>query len=182
MNKIIHFLTTWLSRSGDTSFWSWVITILYVITISLSIYYIQKIKADKTQHFLWICISIFLIAMGINKQLDIQTLQIMSGSSVARRIGSWKFKYIIQTIVVLVVFLSAFITSIFVLSKTRSILRQSLLTISGVLLLIFFTLIRVASISHFRIYVPHVHSLEFLGLFIILISQINNKRKIPQKT
>jgi hypothetical protein len=172
------FLTRWLSQSGDTSFWSWIITFLYIITIVLTIYYVQKIKSQQPQHFLWLNISIFLIAMGINKQLDLQILVNMSGSFIARQLNLIEHRRAIQLIVAIGILITVILIGTIIIFKTRSILRQSALELSGVLILMAFALIRVASMTTYHIYIPKVHGIEFLGICIILLSLIIKIKKL----
>ena len=89
MNRVIHFIERWLSASGDTTFWSWVITILYGGVIVLCFILRTKLTEDRPRRVFWSSISLFVLAMGINKQLDVQTLIFMSGKSIAGRTGPW---------------------------------------------------------------------------------------------
>jgi len=180
MNKIIPFLNTWLSKSGDDTFWSWVITLIYLLTIILSLYYVHNIKTEKTKHFLWISISIFLMALGINKQLDIQILVEMVGRFIAKNLGLLQHRYFIHFIFAFSLFVIMIAISIFVLIRIRTIIGQSLIALSGVTLLTLFVFIRAGSI-----YVPRIHGLELLGLMIIfadLSYRLYKSKKISLST
>ena len=167
MTKILAFLSSWLSKSGDHTFWSWVITITYIAVVVLSIYSLKKIKSDKTLRLLWICITIFLTIMGINKQLDIQILLIMVGRFMARHLNLSGYSYYIRIIVVIGLFAVMALLTAIILFKTRTVLQQSFAAISGVAILMIFVLIRALSF-----YIYKIHGLELLGLILILVDRI----------
>jgi len=185
LNKIIPFLNTWLSKSGDTTFWSWIITIMYVVVVSLSLYYTNRIKTDKERHFLWVCISLFILAMGINKQLDFQILLTMAGKTLAGNLNLMNRSRILWKTLAVGILFSAVIGGIIILYKSRRILNKEKLTIGGVAILLFFTLTRVGSISQIRIaiilqyyVISRIHAVELLGLLIISLSLILKLRNI----
>jgi len=185
LNKIIPFLNTWLSKSGDTTFWSWIITIMYVVVVSLSLYYTNRIKTDKERHFLWVCISLFILAMGINKQLDFQILLTMAGKTLAGNLNLMNRSRILWKTLAVGILFSAVIGGIIILYKSRRILNKEKLTIGGVAILLFFTLTRVGSISQIRIaiilqyyVISRIHAVELLGLLIISLSLFLKFRNI----
>lgn len=191
MDKIITFLSVWLSKSGDHTFWSWVITFMYILVIIMSIYYTGKIRGEKEKHFFWVCISVFILAMGINKQLDFQILLTMIGKSIAWDLNILDFSRLIWKTLAVGIFVSVVISGIFILYKSRKILRSEKLSLGGVTIMLLFTLIRVGSISHIRLamfvqyyLISKIHAVELLGLLLIclslIIKLINYKAK-PQE-
>jgi len=189
MSKILSFISIWLSKSGDHTFWSWVITLTYAVVIVLSIVYTRKIKEEKERHFLWVCISLFILAMGINKQLDFQILLSMIGKSIAWDLQILNSGRLIWKTLAVGIFFTVMITGIVILYKTRTILNKEKLSLTGVMTLLFFTLIRVGSISHiwFAIVLQYfiiskIHAVELLGLLVILLSLIIKLKSLHRKT
>lgn len=179
MNKTFSFVARWLSESGDTTMWSWVITIMYFLVIIVSLFYTKKIKKEKEKHFLWVCISIFVFAMGLNKQLDIQILLTMIGKNIAWNYGLMDSSRTIWRTLAMVILISVFVLGSFILYKARKILHKEIVSLAGVAILMFFTLIRVGSISHIALadrlqngIISRIHGVELLGLVVILISLI----------
>lgn len=186
MHKIVAFLAAWLSRSGDTTFWSWVITALYAVTMVLALYYVKKNHAAKTQRFLWKWITAFLFVMGINKQLDLQILVTMAGSFVANHLGFIDYRREIQKALAVTIFVGLSFSGVVILLRARAVLRQCLIELIGVATLAFFALVRVGSISHLHkatAFEYHkgvrIHGLELLGLVVILIALIAHIKNIP---
>ena len=163
IGRVVQFLSDWLSRSGDNTFWSWVITVFYLITGILAIFYVNRIRSERQNHFLWVCITVFLLLMGINKQLDVQTLILMSVRFLIGHFRLWHywriFHYLVSSGLIAVFLISGILL---VLKSGKSIL-QSLLALSGVLLLIVFIIMRAN-----YIYMQHIHSLELAGITLVL--------------
>jgi len=163
---------------------------MYALVIVMSLYFTKQIKEEKEQHFLWVCISLFLLAMGINKQLDIQILLTMVGKHIAWDFELFEFSRVLWKTFALGILISVIIVGILIVYKSKGILHKEKLSLVGVTLLLLFTLIRVGSISHIRIVaylqyrvIPKIHGLELLGLIIILLSLILKlrilKRAVP---
>ena len=116
------------------------------------------------------------MALGINKQLDIQILVEMVGRFIAKNLGLLQHRDFIQYIFVFSLFVITIAISLFVLIRIRTIIGQSLIALSGVTLLTLFVFIRAGSIN-----VPRIHGLELLGLIIIftdLIYRLYKSKKI----
>lgn len=173
MNKIIPFLSAWLSLSGDYTFWSWIITIAYMVTVICSVYYVRQIEKGDKKHFLWLWISLFLIIMGLNKQLDIQILVGMVGKFTARYWDIPQYRFLLYSLVLLTLFISMIALSVFILIKIRGIIKQSLLALSGVATIMFFVIVRASFIRIHR-----VHGLELLGIILIFIDLFLNLKKM----
>jgi hypothetical protein len=137
---------------------------MYVLTFILSVYYIKYSKIEGQKAFLWKCITLFLLVMVINKQLDIQILISMIGRFTARHLNLYHYRRDIYAAVILILLISMIVLLIFVFIKTKSVISQSRLALSGVILLMVFVLVRAS-----RIWIPKVHGMELSGLILIFI-------------
>ena len=174
MDKLLHFLSVWFSENGDTTFWSWIITILYAVTFLTSLYYVYKIRNDRKSFFLWVCISLFVFVMGINKQLDVQILLAMIWRYLEHHLDLYRYRRIIFHLVITGLFTGFLAAVIIVIVKTGKTIFKSILSITGIFILMLFVLMR-AGYFH----VPRIHSIELLGIglvFIDLILKIKNLR------
>ncbi len=175
MDRVINFLSEWLSRSGDHTFWSYVITFAYIVTFLMAFAYVRRVRAEGKQYFLWICITVFLFLMGVNKQLDIQTLILMSGRWFVFDLGIrhyWRLFHYVFFYGLIGLFM---IAGILVLIKTGRVMLRSLLSAAGVLLLLLFIIMRAN-----YIYMQHIHSLELAGITFIFVDLVI-KLKTPDK-
>ena len=130
----------------------------------MAILYVRGIRKMKQNHFLWVCITVFLLLMGINKQLDVQTLILMSGRWFVAHFRIrhyWRLFHQLFFQGLITIFL---ITGIIIIIKSGKSILQSLLALSGVLLLMLFVIMRAN-----YIYLQHIHSLELAGIGLVFM-------------
>ena len=175
-DKILHFINVWLSRSGDDTFWSWVITFTYLVTVILSFAHVKRIKDNPPLRFLWLFISVFVLLMGINKQLDVQILLGMIGRFCTAHLGLREYRYQIYFLFLQGIFLLMLIGAVILFVKTRSVIMHSKLPLAGILTLMLFIFIRAG-----YIYVPRVHGIELAGLLMILAGLFLSWRKARER-
>lgn len=187
-DAFINVVQDWLSRSGDTSFWSVIITVLYVIVIPASIMVTLRIKKETDRFALWSAVSLFLLVMGINKQLDLQTLIILLGKGITGGLGLHDVGRELARMLALSIFSLALIGCGAVLVKARRCLKEEKAALTGTGILLLFMIIRVGAITHVRrlmilqYIVYRVHALELLGLIIFLLAVKGNLKKIGRNT
>jgi hypothetical protein len=190
MNHLGPFISEWLSRSGDFTVWGILITVVYAATVILSFRYVRKISGSehRDERLLWTCILVFLAAMGVNKQLDLQILLAMTGRYIAEQQGWIEQNRTVQKFFAIGVVVCLSVAGGALFFKARRAIRQSLAALIGVGVLVFFTIIRVASINHIeRAFsfqekkITHIHGLELLGLVVIFAALAHRFRKPPEK-
>lgn len=161
--------------SGDNTIWSWIITLFYLGTIVLAFYYMRTIRKEKKNLLLWICITIFTLIMGINKQLDIQILLIITGKIFVEHMGMMEYAGAIFCLVATGLFLLFLSVMVFLIVKVRKLLFRSMIAVSGVVILMVFILFRALSVP-----IVHIHGMELLGvgaIFFQLVLHILKLRK-----
>jgi hypothetical protein len=187
MDSLSANLHEWaLSIKGDFSIWSWVINIAYIISLMVSIYYIRRIRniGSKEFRFLWICIASILLLLGINKQLNFQTLLIILGRSLAYKQGWIENRRAVQELFVIAFGIGIAIFGAIIIFRIRRILLSAWLEISGIAILLIFTLIRAGSIDHIyktekiETAFTHIHAIEFAGILIVLAALFRNFKKM----
>ncbi len=171
-DKVLEFLADWLSRSGDHTFWSWVITIMYFITAVMAFVYLRKIRLsqipdDRQKLFLWTGIFIFLLLMGINKQLDIQTLILMSMRYVMWRFRLWHYWRTFHFLMFYGLGSLFLISGILMTVKSGKAMLKSLAAVAGVLVVMLFVFMRAN-----YIFMQHIHALELAGIGLIFIDLV----------
>lgn len=103
---------------------------------------------DHRQALPWFVFAGVLLLLGLNKQLDLQTLFLQIGREIAVAAGWYGERRQLQLVFVLVlgaVVISAMLTLIW---KQRLFFRQHPLSLLGSLLLVFYVLLRAAAIDH----------------------------------
>lgn len=104
--------------------------------------------SDHRQALPWLVFAGALLLLGLNKQLDLQTLFIQMGREIAVAAGWYGERRRLQMVFMLVlgaVVLSALLALIW---KRRQFFRQHPLSLLGSLLLVFYVLLRAAAIDH----------------------------------
>ncbi len=185
METIFTILVQWLTNCWDTTFWGWLITFCYGLAIITSLYYLKDISRTTHQekHLLWSYIVGFLILMGINKQLDFQILIKIVVKMSAEAYGWFEYRRLVQAYFAKGIVLIVCVAGISLLYRTRHVLKQSLVELTGCAILLGFALIRTSSINHIRKArileddkISHIHAIELLGIVVILIALWNYLR------
>ena len=144
----------WYSRMGDPTAVGWAITIAYFIVTVLCWQAGLKEKTINVniqkpeRHVLWFGLSIFLLVLGINKQLDLQTLLTALGREIAQADGLYESRREIQLIFVILFALFCFSSFVVLSWWLRGCWRRYWIPLLGVALLVSFVVIRAASFHH----------------------------------
>lgn len=144
----------WHPHIGDPTVIGWVITVAYFVVAFLSYRTGLAVKrADsgiaKTKNaVMWFGLAAMLLALGVNKQLDLQTLLIHSGRQIARSHGWYDMRREVQFYFVMGLTISGAILIGVLLWLTRGDWIAYWPLLLGVVLLVSFVLIRAASFDH----------------------------------
>lgn len=153
MNNLVDGIQ-WEATIGDPTLMGWLTVLAYFLTsvVAFRLYLTSQslFSADvvKTQKAFWLVVALTMLALGVNKQLDLQSLFTAIGKYYALRDGWYEVRGGIQTAVIsgLLVLLS--ILFLMFVYRMKSILRTNWLAISGLVLLLVFISVRAASFHH----------------------------------
>lgn len=161
----------WQPTIGDPSLAGWSIATLYFITAAMSLMVYRNARfiftsRIKSQAQLWMAIALLLLLLGINKQLDLQTLFTEIGRAIAKQ-GNWyKDRRSIQIIFVAAVAVLGTIVTIAMLVAYRKSFKNNYLALVGIVFLISYVLIRASSFHHIdKLIHSRLLSLQFNWLF-----------------
>jgi len=135
----------WSPRIGDPSVLGWLTVFAY---FGSSLLCIRAANRDTSAPGLWRILAFSLVVLGLNKQLDLQTLLTQLGRELARTDGWYDRRRQIQQVFVVVIGVASVALSIsaFVLLKGRS--RAIRVASAGFFLLVTFVFVRAASFHH----------------------------------
>ena len=144
----------WRPGFHDTDLVGWITFVCYLVAAGLC-FRTARLRRDdtdgapkRTERLSWYTLSLLLLLLGINKQLDLQTLMTEVGREAAKIEGWYPVRRPIQAV---------FIASLAVLSVSALLIlavfmRHSLLrlwlAVAGVVLLVSYVLVRAASFHH----------------------------------
>ena len=143
----------WYPHTGDPTVIGWTITVVYFVVMFLC--YKAGMAAKRkdsgarriSDSALWFALAGMLLALGINKQLDLQTLLITLGRQMARLNGWYDLRREVQFGFVVVLAIFGVLSMIALSWWTAGQWRRYWPVLIGVTLLIIFVLIRSASFN-----------------------------------
>lgn len=135
----------WSPRIGDPSVLGWLTVLAY---FGSSLLCLRAAHHDASASGLWRILAVALAVLGLNKQLDLQTLFTEIARELARADGWYDQRRQIQQIFVVVIGSAALVMSIgaYVWLKGRS--RAIRVAFTGFFLLATFVFVRAASFHH----------------------------------
>jgi len=151
---------TWRLGIGDPTVMGWFTVLAYFATGILCLREVAKARhgAVKKRLF-WSVLTASLFLLGINKQLDLQTLLTLTVRKIAISQGWYEKRRIVQVAFVLMIALGGAICAMFM----RGLMRQHhelWLPLLGFVALVVFVIIRAASFHH----VDQLINFKFAGV------------------
>jgi hypothetical protein len=146
---VTHF--NWTPRIGDPTIGGWVTVVLYLLAAGSCWISAQKLgpkDIGSNECRAWRAISVLFLALGINKQLDIQTALTEAGRVLAHYQGWFEQRRSVQLAFIALVAMICLIAAITLLLWTRSAPIPTRLALIGTTIVLGFVLIRAASFHH----------------------------------
>jgi hypothetical protein len=193
MGHLIAGRGRWHLAVGDPNALAWIIVGAYAVAAGLSVWAflaarsgqrrLASINPDEARNQrllkrLWMLTAVTMLALGINKQLDLQTLLLQTLRDQAYRGGWYNRRREYQVAFILAVGIVGVIATISLAVAVRRVLDRVLLTVAGLGVLVSFVVIRAASFH----YVDKVLSLggqirvnwflEMSGILLIIVAAL----------
>ena len=154
----------WSPLIGDPTVGGWLTVILYLLA-SVSCWRAARKVGARDINTLqerrgWQFISVLFLALGINKQLDLQSAMTEAGRVVANIQGWYAQRALVQLAFIVVVAITCTIVGVALMIWARRARLPARLALIGTVLVLFFVLIRAASFHH----VDRFIRTEILGL------------------
>ena len=169
----------------------WVTVVAYFLTALIALRLVLNSRrwfpADiyPAQRRFWLVVFLLMLALGINKQLDLQSLITEMGRYYAARDGWLEYKRYVQVGVIISILAVAAFSLLFFFFRMSSLLKTNWLAIAGLICLLVFIVSRATSFHHMDIFInAYILSarvnwlLELGGLAAIALSALmvsNNK-------
>jgi hypothetical protein len=142
----------WKPGIGDPTFIGWLTVFGYFSTAALSACVASR--SDRRNRALqrkaWWILSLVLVALGINKQLDLQGLLMELGRSFAFEHGVYEKRRVLQIIFLFLLAVASLTAMSFWFWINREQWREQGWMLVGSLFLVSFVLVRAASFHHFQ--------------------------------
>lgn len=148
MGKIV-----WVPEIGDPTIIGWLTVAVYFIGALMCLKATFISQDDKSIKTFWICLTLFLIFLGLNKQLDLQTLFTLIGKNLAIEQGWYENRLTVQITFIILIGLIGTTGLIFLFKKYKSTSYEIKITLTGCIILFSFILIRASSFHHMDIFI-----------------------------
>jgi hypothetical protein len=140
----------WTPGIGDPSIGGWETAGAYGLAAALRVRVLLKSRAslERFELRIWRALIVALVALGINKQLDLQTAFTEIGRIVARAGGWYAHRQVVQGAFIVSVALTSLALGSWLWRLTRTTSSSTRLAIAGFLGTLLFVVIRAASFHH----------------------------------
>ena len=137
----------WEPGIGDPTAIGWITVVAYGVAAALSLRCARR-TVIGLEHWFWVGSAIALVLLGINKQLDLQSLFTQIGRDIAMREGWYAERRIAQAAFVAALGVAGLVALVGLLWLVRRLPRATQVAGVGLVLLIVFIVIRGASFHH----------------------------------
>ena len=148
----------WRPGIGDPTPLGWLTVLAYLIVTIICTVYVIRLKQQsgleqqRRQVIIWGLVAILLFSLGINKQLDLQTLVSQIGREISRTQGWYGNRRSIQFVLILLITAVSGLTISTLAYTLRRTLRQHWLTFLGLLCLLTFVVVRAISFHYIDLF------------------------------
>ena len=149
----------WAPGIGDPTVIGWITVIVYfsvaVICLKAALTPAQNNnqKQEKSIKTLWFFLTLFLIALGINKQLDFQTLLTQIGRDIAVEQGWYEKRRVVQLYFVSMIGIMGILALTFLIRTYRDTCASIKIALAGCIILFVFIVIRASSFHHVELFI-----------------------------
>ena len=150
----------WRIVVGDPYPMGWIIFAGYLVAAAMCLYIGVSIVKQKNLNdikkncLFWFGLSIFMVLLGINKQLDLQTLFISIGRIIAHYHGWFDIRREVQKLFIIGLGFFSFLSLAAIMILFKKQFLENIFILIGIILVICFVLIRAATFNHITL-IPH---------------------------
>lgn len=142
----------WRPGIGDPTFLGWLTTLSYLAAALLCYRAARRVRGTVPgalrMRGAWIALALLMLALGVNKQLDLQSWFSYVGKEMALEQGWYRQRAQFQRLFIAAVVIGSAISGSVAAYFLRRELRQLWLTVLGALFIVAFVLIRASSFHH----------------------------------
>lgn len=174
-----YLMGQWRPTVGDPTFMGWFTVGSYFgCAILAAMMVLVNRKRDRDFLFFWSTISLLMILLGVNKQLDLQSLFTEVGRQIARAQGWMGHRRTVQFWFIVFFGTTAVGILLFLMMIMRDLFRRFWLAFVGLFFLLGFIIIKAFSFHHFdeilgfRVFELKMNwVLELTGIYLIFLAE-----------
>jgi len=153
----------WQLGVGDPSLLGWLTFVSYIVACASCLrasgsarfgaQKLSQVSPDEASNqralaWMWLGLSVCMMLLGLNKQLDLQTLFIEVGRDLAKTQGWYGGRRVVQMAFLVTLTLSATVIGLSMAYALRKVLRRIFLVFVGLGLIAGYVLVRAAAFNH----------------------------------
>ncbi|WP_047541204.1 hypothetical protein [Methylotenera versatilis] len=158
----------WHAGIGDATIFGWITVAFYLLAVARCVVKAKASKKFGGNYQFWLYLAVFLLFLGLNKQLDLQSWFTETLKDSAQAHGWYEHRRPVQVAFIVALGFGMLIALISFRLFLANTWRNYKLTWVGIILLCTYILIRAASFHHVDLL---IHS-EILGLSINVLMEI----------
>jgi hypothetical protein len=149
----------WQPVIGDPSVMGWITVGAYFWTSLIALRLVLNSRrwfpsdSCMLQQRFWLVVCLLMLALGVNKQLDLQSLITAMGRYYAERDGWLEYKRYVQLGVIISILIVAALSLLFFIYRMSDLLKTNWLAIAGLTCLLVFIVSRATSFHHMDIFI-----------------------------
>lgn len=159
----------WHLGIGDADATGWLTVLAYLATAVLAAINAQAARRTRLRPGLWIGLAALMFVLGVNKQLDLQSLITEVGRDLAKAGGWYEDRQAVQVFFILMLCGGAAGAAIALRQHLAQDWRDHRLVFAGILLLMLFVLVRAVTFHH----IDSLLRLDIAGLRINVLLELS---------
>jgi hypothetical protein len=181
--SIDYLIWNWRPSFHDDFFLGWLITGSYIACAIIAVVfatYLNQMEEKKAFHF-WLLISMAMLALGINKQLDLQTLLTEVGRQLANAQDWYDLRRVVQFSFILVLSAASIAAFLWVAIFFRDLHRRFAFAFCGLFFVLSYMIIRAATFHHIDEVIQYdLHGIkmkwviELAGIYMIIAAGLKD--------
>lgn len=182
-----YLMGRWSPGIGDPHFMGWVTAVSYLVCAVVAAFFATFLNQmeEKRECRFWMVITVLMLFLGVNKQLDLQSLFAEVGRQIALVQGWYPQRRVVQFSFI-AVFVTILIGAFLWFAKAyRDLFRRYLIASFGLLFLLGFVILRASAFHHIDEVIQYdLHGikmnwvLELTGILLILVEGLNAWRSL----
>jgi hypothetical protein len=175
---------SWRPGIGDPTFMGWFTVGAYFTSFLVAVCaaWLNRTKREDGQAFLfWSLVGVLMLFLGINKQLDLQSLFTEMGRQVAKAQGWFDHRRTVQFWFIAIFGTLSAATFLLLTIKMKDQFRKFTLAFVGLFFLLSFVIIRASSFYHFDVVIMYRifglkmnWILELTGVFMVQLDGLKD--------
>ena len=179
----------WHAGIGDPTIHGWVTVVFYVIATCICANKTITLKKMGHGYRFWLSVTLFLLLLGVNKQLDLQTWFTQTLRDNAYTYGWYEDRRMYQSLFIFMLAVTTLISLVSIRRFLANSWHRHKITWVGIELLCAFVLMRAASFHHMDVFINHHWFgvrfnvlLEIGAIIVVIIGALVEQKPIQQKT